>query len=184
MKNNRQEFITRTNQEYEEIRQKREIEQAKKNLLPLNEARKRKTSIDWQSYKPKQPGMTGIKIFENYKIDELIPYIDWQMFFLAWKLPGQYPAIFEHKKYGKQAEELFADANRMLKRIVNDKLLTAKAVFGIFPANAIGDDIKIYTDDRRTAVLKIILGLLHFPPVLEWKKSLLVLKIIRMIMKA
>jgi len=155
-KNNRQEFITRTNQEYEEIRQKREIEQAKKNLLPLNEARKRKTSIDWQSYKPKQPGMTGIKIFENYKIDELIPYIDWQMFFLAWKLPGQYPAIFEHKKYGKQAEELFADANRMLKRIVNDKLLTAKAVFGIFPANAIGDDIKIYTDDNRSDSLGVV----------------------------
>ncbi len=155
-RDNKLEFITRMKQEYEEIRRKRESEQAKKNLLPLYEARKCKTPIDWKGYNPKRPGMTGIKIFEDYKIDELIPYINWQMFFLAWNLPGQYPAVFEHKKYGKQAKELFSDANKMLQYIVDDKMLTVKAVFGLFPANAIGDDIEIYTDDNRSDSLGII----------------------------
>jgi len=122
-------------------------------LLSLANARKNKFDFDWNEYTPPIPKFVGIKTFEDYSIEELINYIDWTPFFSVWELKGRYPAIIKHKKYGKQAQQLFYDAQILLKRISNEKLLQAKAVFGVFPANSIGDDIEVYSDESKNIVL-------------------------------
>jgi 5-methyltetrahydrofolate--homocysteine methyltransferase len=122
-------------------------------LLTLANARKNKFDFDWEGYVPPVPKFTGIKVFEDYSIAELINYIDWMPFFSVWELKGRYPAILKHKKYGKQAQQLFDDAQILLKRISDEELLQAKAVFGVFPANSIGDDIEVYSDESKNNVL-------------------------------
>ena len=122
-------------------------------LLTLANARKNKFDFDWTGYAPPVPKFTGIKVFEDYSITELINYIDWTPFFSVWELKGRYPAILKQKKYGKQAQQLFNDAQVLLKKISDEKLLQAKAVFGVFPANSIGDDIEIYSDESKNIVL-------------------------------
>ena len=86
-------------------------------------------------------------------LEELVRYIDWSPFFHTWELRGRYPAIFDHEKYGEQARKLFADAQELLEKIVREKLLSPRAVYGFFPANAVGDDVELYTDASRTQVL-------------------------------
>jgi 5-methyltetrahydrofolate--homocysteine methyltransferase len=124
-----------------------------RNLLSLAEARKRKPVLEWNESKIKRPQFLGIKVLESVELTELLPYIDWSPFFHAWQLRGMYPKILEDEKLGKQAQELFSDAQKLLKIIVAEKKFQARGVFGIFPANAVGDDIEVYADENRQKML-------------------------------
>ncbi|EEF57331.1 methionine synthase, partial [Pedosphaera parvula] len=142
-------FVQKNREEQERLRQQHAAQKDAKPLLKIEEARKRKTPIDWKESDIAKPSFTGPKVLENAPLDELIPFIDWSPFFHTWELRGRYPAILDEPK----AKELFDDAQALLKRIVDEKLFTARAVYGFFPANSVGDDIELYTDDSRTKVL-------------------------------
>jgi 5-methyltetrahydrofolate--homocysteine methyltransferase len=122
-------------------------------LLSLANARKNKFDCDWAEYTPSAPKFTGIKVFDDYSIKELIDYIDWTPFFSTWELKGKYPDILKNSKIGEQARTLFDDAQILLKEISSKNLLQAKGVFGIFPANSVDNDIDIYTDKFQNNVL-------------------------------
>ena len=115
-----------------------------KEYIDIETARNKKHKIDWSNYQPVKPKEIGFKTLEGIDLRELVPYIDWSPFFRSWDLHGKYPDILSDNVVGEQAIELFADAQEMLEQIVNEKWLTAKARFGLFPANSIGDDIAIY----------------------------------------
>lgn len=120
-----------------------------KNFLPIAEARANKYQINLENLEPVKPKFTGTKVIDNYPLEELVPYIDWTPFFHTWELRGSYPKIFEDKFVGDEAQKLFNDAQELLKRIVDEKLFTAKAVFGFWPANAVGDDISLSLGEGR-----------------------------------
>ena len=94
-----------------------------------------------------------MRVLDDFPLATLREYIDWTPFFHTWELKGVYPRILEHEKYGEQARQLFAEANALLDRIVAEKLLTARGVYGLFPPNAVGDDVELYTDEARAQVL-------------------------------
>ena len=151
---------TRRNRFLETLRKKQQevckiYEERKRphTLLLLEEARKRKFDFDWKNYTPPGPKFSGIKIFEDYSVKELIDFIDWTPFFSTWELKGKYPGILNNPKFGKQAKNLYDDAQIKLEEIANKKLLQAKAILGIFPANTIDDDIEVYTDESQNNVL-------------------------------
>ncbi len=124
---------------------------------PLDAARENRLKIDWTDYKPKKPNFLGTKVFEDYPLEKLVPYIDWTPFFATWELAGHYPQILSDDMIGEAARSLFADAQEMLKQMVEEKWLKASAVIGFWPANSIGiDDIELYTDDTRTERLAIL----------------------------
>ncbi|HEX8311352.1 MAG TPA: methionine synthase, partial [Chthoniobacteraceae bacterium] len=126
-------------------------------LIPLEEARANRTHIDWQAEDISQPEFTGVRVMSSsdlsVSLEEIAAYIDWSPFFHTWELRGRYPAILDHEKYGEQARKLFADAQELLQTIIREKLLTPCAVYGLFPANSVGDDVELYTDESRTNVL-------------------------------
>jgi 5-methyltetrahydrofolate--homocysteine methyltransferase len=119
-------------------------------LLTLEEARRRKPTIDWRNYEPPVPAFTGTRRWAEIPLDALVPYIDWTPFFHAWELKGVYPRILEDKTVGPRAKELLDDAQKLLTEIVKEKSLTARAVAGFWPANSVGDDIELYADAART----------------------------------
>jgi 5-methyltetrahydrofolate--homocysteine methyltransferase len=125
---------------------------AAQKLLPLLEARQRKPPIDWKE-DVARPSFTGIRAFPALPLEEIVPYIDWTPFFQVWELRGTYPKILDDLVVGSKARELLADAQKLLERIVAEKLLTSNAVVGFFPANSVGDDIEVYRDGSRSAVL-------------------------------
>jgi 5-methyltetrahydrofolate--homocysteine methyltransferase len=129
-----------------------------KRMLPLDEARRRRTPIDWEIDDIATPSFTGVRVLDDVPLEELIPYIDWSPFFITWELHGKYPVIFEDEIVGERARELFDDAQALLNRIVREKLLKARGVYGFFPANAVGDDVEVYADASRSEVLTT----LHF----------------------
>jgi 5-methyltetrahydrofolate--homocysteine methyltransferase len=122
-------------------------------MLSLEAARANRTPIDWSTYEPPAPRVTGVTVLRDYDLAELRNYIDWQPFFNAWELKGKFPDILNSPGTGETARGLYDDAQEMLDRIVEEKWLTANAVFGFFPANAVGDDVVVYADDSRTEVL-------------------------------
>jgi len=149
----REPFIEANRREQEKLREHHRAEAAGRPLLALEEARRRRTPLDWSTYAPPRPSFTGLRVFDAWPLADLVPYIDWSPFFHTWELKGTYPRIFENPTWGGKARELFDDARRLLDRIVNERLLTAQAVMGFFPANAEGDDIVVYTDEARRGVL-------------------------------
>jgi 5-methyltetrahydrofolate--homocysteine methyltransferase len=142
-------FVQKNREEQEKLRQQHAAQKDAKPLLTIEEARKRKTPVDWKESDIAKPSFTGSNVLENVPLEELVPFIDWSPFFHTWELRGRYPAILDDPK----AKELFDDAQKLLKRIVKEKLFTARAVYGFFPANSVGDDIELYTDESRTKVL-------------------------------
>lgn len=117
----------------------------------LEAARENRLKIDLTDYKPVKPTFLGTKVFEDYPLEKLVPYIDWTPFFATWELAGHYPQILEDDTIGEAARSLFADAQEMLKQMVEEKWLRASGVIGFWPANSIGmDDIELYTDDTRS----------------------------------
>ncbi len=122
-------------------------------MVTLEQARANRTPITWDDYEPPAPAQPGIHVLDDYDIAELREYIDWQPFFNAWEMKGKFPDILHGPATGETARALYDDAQAMLDRIIEEKWLTARGVFGFFPASAVGDDIEVYTDDSRTEVL-------------------------------
>ena len=150
---NRSNFILDTKKEYERIRVNRGNRKSVKKYISIEAARQNKLKIDFASEVVAKPDFMGIGVFEEYSLEELAQYIDWTPFFTSWQLAGKYPAILEDEVVGTEAKKLFEDAQTMLQQIIHEKWLTAKAVMGIFPANAINDDdIEVYKDESRSEV--------------------------------
>jgi 5-methyltetrahydrofolate--homocysteine methyltransferase len=121
-----------------------------RKLVPYAEALKRRFTIEWNQNQIAQPSVLGPRVLHSIPLEKIIPYIDWSPFFMTWELPGKYPGILSHPEVGPAARELFADAQKLLDRIVREKLLTAHGVYGFFPANSDGDDIVLYSDEGRS----------------------------------
>jgi 5-methyltetrahydrofolate--homocysteine methyltransferase len=134
--------------EYEKLREDYRNRQKDKTLIPYSEAKQNKVSIDWNKTEITKPTFIGTKVVNNFPLEELVPYIDWTPFFQTWELTGKYPKIFDDEVVGKEAKKLFDDAQKLLRRIVNEKMLTANAVFGFFPANSIDDDIELQNTEH------------------------------------
>ena len=149
----RKAYISGIKDKYRELREQRAGQQKQRKLASLADARANRFSTDWDSYQPARPAFLGIKTFEDYPLAELADHIDWSPFFKAWELTGKFPKILDDEVVGKEARSLFADAQAMLKKIITEKWLQARAVIGIFPANSINDDdVELYTDDDRSEV--------------------------------
>ncbi len=142
-------FMEKIRAEYEAIRLKRANKSKTSNKVSLQQARDNRLVTDWQQFEPYPPKLLGVKVFTDYDLSELARFIDWTPFFQTWELKGRYPAILEKEGVAEQAQKLFADAKAMLQQIIDEKWLTARAVIGIFPANAEGDDVLVYADEQR-----------------------------------
>jgi 5-methyltetrahydrofolate--homocysteine methyltransferase len=158
-------FIAAHRAEYELLRQAHASPRHK--LLSLEVARERRPTFPWRAEDVPQPALhrevnqqtgSGVHVLEDFPLETLRNYIDWTPFFHTWELKGIYPRIFDHEKYGEQARTIFAEANVLLDEIIQKKLLTARAVYALFPANGVGDDVELYTDETRSEVL----GHFHF----------------------
>jgi 5-methyltetrahydrofolate--homocysteine methyltransferase len=154
----RDEYVTEIKSDYADAREPHEARQSKAVYVSLEQARTRGLKTDWSTYTPPKPAFIGVKELRDYPLAEIAGYIDWSPFFNAWELAGRYPKILRDEVVGEEATKLFADAQAMLKQIINGKWLTANAVYGLFPANTVaigagqGDDIEIYTDETRSQV--------------------------------
>ena len=137
-------IFTEIKQEYEELRISHAARQKDKNYLSIAQAREKSSGIDWTGFTSSQPSFLGVKYFQDYSLAEIAKYIDWTPFFSTWQLSGKYPKIFENETVGEEARKLFNDAQALLAEIIDQKLLTAKAALGFFPANSFGDDIILH----------------------------------------
>jgi 5-methyltetrahydrofolate--homocysteine methyltransferase len=146
----REAYIAEIRAEYARIAEAHLRGEQAKQRLPLADARANGLKLDWAGYTPPRPSFTGTRVFEDFDLAELVNTIDWTPFFQTWELKGRYPAILDDDRYGEAARTLYKDAQVMLQRIVGEKWLTAKAVVGFWPANAVGDDIALYADETRT----------------------------------
>lgn len=133
--------------QYQQLREQFLSRDDARHLVALQQARDNKPVFDWAQTKIKKPFLGIRKSFEDYPLARIVPRIDWTPFFIAWEMPGRYPNIFENNMIGQEAKKLFEDAQTLLQHIVAEKLFIAKAVFGIYPANARGDDIDVYSND-------------------------------------
>jgi 5-methyltetrahydrofolate--homocysteine methyltransferase len=149
----RREFVSKNQKEQETLREEFHRRTAEKQLLTIEEARKRKPVFDWENTPIDKPNVLRVQVIANQSLDELVPYIDWSPFFHTWELRGRFPKIFDDPTVGEQARQLYDDAQKLLQDIVNSRLLVAKGVYGLWPANGVGDDIEVYTDETRTGVL-------------------------------
>lgn len=153
--NNRinQKYIAAIKEDYVKVREGFLNRSNKKQYVAVADARKNKFKIDWNSTKIATPNFIGTQVIKDFDLTKLVDFIDWNPFFRTWELHGKFPAILTDKIVGEEATKLFLDAKLLLSEILNKKLLTAKAVFGIFPANSVNeDDIEVYTNEKRTEV--------------------------------
>ncbi|MFC5865267.1 methionine synthase [Acidicapsa dinghuensis] len=144
-------FIAEHRASYDAIRKKHAAPTLK--LIPIETARERRTPITWRSEDIPQPEFTGVRVLEDFPLSTLREYIDWTPFFHTWELKGVYPRILDDEKQGQQARQIFTEANALLDRVIAEKLITARGVYGLFPANSVGDDVDLYTGESRTQVL-------------------------------
>ena len=141
-------FVAANDADYAEIRERHKNRGDAKRLVSLEKSRGQKFDGGWADYTPPAPRQPGLHVFDDYPLDELVDCIDWTPFFNAWELFGKYPAILTDDVVGAQASELYRDARAMLAKIVDERWLTAKAVFGLWPANSVGDDVELTVDGR------------------------------------
>ena len=150
----RDSYIANIKAEQERRREQHRHKSAKAPQMSLSQARARKFKIEWSAYTPPVPSFVGARIFEDYSLEELVPYIDWMPFFNAWEFTGKFPDILRDPVIGEAAGNLYADAARMLRILVEEKWLQARAIIGIFPANSVGDDdIHVYPDEARQSAM-------------------------------
>ena len=152
----REAFVAANESDYAEIRERHRNRGDAKRLVPLPKARAQRFDGGWADYTPPAPKQPGLTVFDDYSLAELVEYIDWSPFFNTWELAGKYPAILDDAIVGTQARELFRDAKAMLKRIVSEEWLTAKGVFGLWPANSIGDDVVVDLGDGSAQTLHFL----------------------------
>ena len=145
-------FVEQHRAEYEAIRKSHSAPRLK--VVSLDTARARHTPIEWRAEDLPVPEFTGLRVLDEFPLSILRDFIDWTPFFHAWGLKGVYPRIFDHEEHGAQARQLFAEGNALLDRIVNEKLITARGVYGFFHASAIGDDVELYADASRANILE------------------------------
>jgi len=153
---NKQKFrglIEQYKSEYKNLRDDHASRQMAKAMLSFNRAEENRFSVNWTKSVITKPSFLGVKVFDNFPVEDLINYIDWTPFFHAWEMKGRYPSIFENNTYGKEARQLFDDANILLESIIQEKLLEAKAVIGLFPANSTGSDIEVYSLEKRNGTI-------------------------------
>jgi 5-methyltetrahydrofolate--homocysteine methyltransferase len=143
-------FVAQHRADYDELRRIHGTPRHK--LVPLAAARANRTPIQWRAEDVPTPQFTGVRALPDVPLATLREYIDWTPFFHTWELKGIYPRIFEHEKYGEQARQIFAEGNALLDTIIAEKSITARGVYGLFPAHAVGDDVELYTDEDRGAV--------------------------------
>ncbi|MGJ0508013.1 MAG: methionine synthase [Methylocystis sp.] len=149
----RADYMAGTRAEYERVAEAHAKAQAEKQRISLAQARANPYRIDWAAYAPVKPSFLGARVFASYDVAELVPYIDWTPFFQTWEFKGRYPALLDDPERGEAARRLFEDAQAMLKRIVEERWFTPKAVIGFWPANSEGDDIALYTGESRNEPL-------------------------------
>ena len=145
-------YMREIKDEYEKVRTQHKNKKGAAKLLTLAEARTNAFKTDWANYQVHQPELIGIRTLNNYPLEKIVPFIDWTPFFQAWELAGRFPDILQDEVVGETASHLYRDAQAMLKKIVEQKWLSANAVIGLFPANSVGDDIEIYTDQSRSKI--------------------------------
>lgn len=145
------EFVARTRREYDTVREQHARKRPRTPPVSLDAARANGLGIDWQNYTPPVPQFLGVQHVEA-PISILREYIDWTPFFMTWSLSGKYPTIFDNPVVGEEARKLFNDANKLLDQLAENKKLTPKGIFGLFPANRVDDDIEIYTSESRDSV--------------------------------
>ncbi len=145
------EFVARTRREYDTVREQHARKRPRTPPVSLDAARANGLTIDWQNYTPPVPQFLGVQHVEA-PISILREYIDWTPFFMTWSLSGKYPTIFDNPVVGEEARKLFNDANKLLDQLAENKKLTPKGIFGLFPANRVDDDIEIYTSESRDSV--------------------------------
>ncbi|TKS59418.1 MAG: methionine synthase [Nitrospira sp.] len=148
-------FVQQVRDDYARMRQAHQ-DRGAKPVLPIARARANRFMSDWATLEIPAPGFLGIRTLQVQSLAELVPYIDWSPFFHTWELKGRYPAIFDNATIGAKAKELYDDARRLLDEIIQQRLLTAKGVYGFFAAASVGDDIELYRDASRTALLTTI----------------------------
>ena len=145
-------FVSKMKNEYEQIRRTHFSLRAAKQYITLDEARTNKPQFDWDKANITKPNSIGNKYISDYPLEKIVKYIDWTFFFHAWKLSGKYPAIFNDPAKGEEAKKLFEDGQLLLKKIIAAKMLTAKGVIGLYPANSVDDDVEVYTDETRKTI--------------------------------
>src|SRR4051794_2555029 len=147
----KQKLLDEVEADYESLRE-RHAAKNERPITKIEKARENRTPIEWEDYQPPPPTTPGITVFKDYDLSELREYIDWQPFFNAWEMKGKFPDILNNPASGETARKLYDDAQQMLDKAIAEKWLTANGVIGLFPANAVGDDIEVYTDDSRKTV--------------------------------
>ena len=146
-------YIADIKAEYQKVAEKHAQSEREKQRLPLAAARANSFKTDWNAFTPTRPTFLGTRVFETYDLGELARHIDWTPFFQAWELKGRYPAILEDENQGPAARQLYEDAQKMLAEVLRKNWFRPKAVIGFWPANSVGDDIKLFTDESRTEEL-------------------------------
>jgi len=149
-------FAAKIRAEYDTVREERKARAKQVKRVSITKARENRIAIDWHDYQAAKPTFLGSRVIEDFPLENLVERFDWSPFFQSWDLHGLYPRILNDKVVGEEAKRVFADAQEMLQQIIDEKWLTAKAVYGFYPANAIGDDIEVYTDESRTEVLTVL----------------------------
>jgi 5-methyltetrahydrofolate--homocysteine methyltransferase len=144
-------FVAQHYAEYAEVRKAHAA--PRQQTIPIETARSRRTPVEWRTEDIAAPEFTGVRVLNSFPLAVLRDFIDWSPLFHTWGLKGIYPRILEDEKQGAQAQQIFADANVMLDKIIQEQPITAHGVYGFFPANAVGDDIELYTDNSRQKVL-------------------------------
>jgi 5-methyltetrahydrofolate--homocysteine methyltransferase len=139
--------------EYQKVAEKHAQSEAEKQRISLEKARENRFRPDWSSYTPPKPAFLGTRVFESYDLTELSRYIDWTPFFQTWEMKGRYPAILEDEEQGPAARQLWDDAQKMLQEVLRKNWFRPKAVIGFWPANSVGDDIRLFADDTRSSEL-------------------------------
>jgi 5-methyltetrahydrofolate--homocysteine methyltransferase len=152
-------YIDQVRAEYAKVADAHARSEADKKRLSIAAARANAHKVDWAAYAATKPSFTGTRVFRTYDVAELIPYIDWTPFFQTWDMKGRFPAILEDEAQGPAARQLYEDAQAMLRQIVSERWFNPKAVIGFWPANAAGDDIRLYTGESRSEVLTTFHGL-------------------------
>ena len=151
-KDSRDAFVAEIQRDYDAVRLRTANRTSRGTLFAYSDAVKQKPQINWRDYQPEIPNTLGVTVLDDYPLEALVPYIDWTPFFITWDLVGKYPKILNDEVVGEAAQNLFDDAQKLLKDIVDNKRLTARAVFGLWPANTVNhDDIEVYAEDGSTA---------------------------------